>query len=635
MYLLQRPILETEEYNMKKLAKQLTVIFSAAVMTVLSAGILVSAAENAPAETAPTDTSQTETPKYTGWEPCETGWLYLRDGVPITSDSYRIDGVYYRFSVPGTCIGTVTGWSGKRYYKDGLPHTGWVEDNAGKQYFLDGYPVTGDFQIGDTVYSFDRKGIYTGESTPALLTASCAESVSADAEKIPITVKYNDGNNNIMYGIGEPAKMEHWENGKWKRCGKSSQYAVDDIMHELGGLGDCSVNSAEVMFYPNRYMGGDMPDGYYRIVVPCNYSKTQKDIYAIFEAVPAVEVKPTKEVFLTNGRNDTTISIIAMVNSKKETLKPETLASSLKLEIMKKTVLGWEPCEDNGYSAGYTDSENELEIAAEFPAEAGYYKAMINLGGKDYSVPFRVTSIAPIPWLDEYSLKNNDISVSFTLYNRYEETVKVGTDLINLVKKENGQWTDMQDRAARFDCIETDPAYTALDADQKTALTFDLSDLYDTSKLTAGDYAVWIDGAGYAEFRLTDKETKSGDFPFAGIKAGDVKEIQLIMQECGGDHETKVSFKKGEYFDRTLDHLRQLKFEKAYEKYSNDKVGFGGFDVVVRLNGGKKKTLSYRDSDAVIYNGGKVYKCNWQVYHALKDFFIEDSGIDKDYYGYR
>ncbi|MCX4256861.1 MAG: hypothetical protein OSJ54_08025 [Oscillospiraceae bacterium] len=620
---------------MKKLAKQLTVIFSAAVMTVLSAGILVSAAENAPAETAPTDTSQTETPKYTGWEPCETGWLYLRDGVPITSDSYRIDGVYYRFSVPGTCIGTVTGWSGKRYYKDGLPHTGWVEDNAGKQYCLDGYPVTGDFQIGDTVYSFDRKGIYTGESTPALLTASCAESVSADAEKIPITVKYNDGNNNIMYGIGEPAKMEHWENGKWKRCGKSSQYAVDDIMHELGGLGDCSVNSAEVMFYPNRYMGGDMPDGYYRIVVPCNYSKTQKDIYAIFEAVPAVEVKPTKEVFLTNGRNDTTISIIAMVNSKKETLKPETLASSLKLEIMKKTVLGWEPCEDNGYSAGYTDSENELEIAAEFPAEAGYYKAMINLGGKDYSVPFRVTSIAPIPWLDEYSLKNNDISVSFTLYNRYEETVKVGTDLINLVKKENGQWTDMQDRAARFDCIETDPAYTALDADQKTALTFDLSDLYDTSKLTAGDYAVWIDGAGYAEFRLTDKETKSGDFPFAGIKAGDVKEIQLIMQECGGDHETKVSFKKGEYFDRTLDHLRQLKFEKAYEKYSNDKVGFGGFDVVVRLNGGKKKTLSYRDSDAVIYNGGKVYKCNWQVYHALKDFFIEDSGIDKDYYGYR
>jgi len=640
---------------MKKLAKQLTVIFSAAVMTVLSAGILVSAAGNAPAETAPTDTSQTETPKYTGWEPCETGWLYLRDGVPITSDSYRIDGVYYRFSVPGTCIGTVTGWSGKRYYKDGLPHTGWVEDNAGKQYCLDGYPVTGDFQIGDTVYSFDRKGIYTGESTPALLTASCAESVSADAEKIPITVKYNDGNNNIMYGIGEPAKMEHWENGKWKRCGKSSQYAVDDIMHELGGLGDCSVNSAEVMFYPNRYMGGDMPDGYYRIAVPCgeseNYSKTKKDVYAVFEAVPSVEVKPSKEVFLTNGRNDTTVSIIATVNSKKETLKPETLASSLKLEIMKKTVLGWEPCEDNGYSAGYTDSENELEIAVEFPAEAGYYKAMINLGGKDYSVPFRVTSIAPIPWLDEYSLKSDDIAVSFTLYNRYEDTVKIGTDLISLVKKENGQWTDMQDSAARFGCIETEPAYTDLDADQKTALTFDLSDLYDTSKLTAGDYAVWIDGAGYAEFRLTDEEPNASSLPFAGLITSDIKEIQLkfsnismdvttvirggngkITNTIGKENEygiTKATaiVKNDEQLERVIDYLRQFELGEAYTK--KDTYCGGTVRVIVRYKNNTKKTLDFTYVELATYNGKRKYYCSDRLYYAVDDLIKE---TNKEYY---
>lgn len=618
---------------MKKSARQLTTIFTAAVMTFSSAGILVSAAKNTSAETAAEETA----PKYTGWEPCETGWLYLKEGVPITGGSCRINGVYYKFSVHGVCIGTVTGWAGKRYYKDGLPHTGWVEDNAGKQYCLDGYPVTGDYQIGDTVYSFDRKGIYTGESSHALLTASCAESVSADAEKITVKVTHNGGSKEYL--VGNPEKMERWENGKWKRCGKSYLYAVDDIGMIIDGTDDCSPNSAAVAFYPSRYMGGDMPAGYYRIAVPYgesnNYSKTKKDVYAVFEAVPAVEAKPSKEVFLTNGRNDTAVSIIAAVNSEKENLKPETLASSLKLELMKKNASGWEPCEDNGYSAGYTDNENELEIAAEFPAEAGYYKAMINLGGKDYSVPFRVISIEPIPWLDEYSLKGDDTAVSFTLYNRYEETVKAGTDLINLVKKENGQWTDMHDKAARFDCIEIDPTYTSLETDQKTALTFDLSGLYDTSKLTAGNYAVWIDGIGYAEFKLTDEEPKSGDFPFAGIKAGDVKEIQLIMQECGGDHETKVSFKKGEYFDRTLDHLRQLKFEKAYEKYSNDKAGFGGFEVVVRLNGGKKKTLSYRDSDAVIYNGGKVYKCNWQVYYALKDFLIEDSGIDKYYYGYR
>lgn len=631
---------------MKKFAQRFTAVLLAAVMTVSALGISVSAkTENNSAETSAAD-AQTETPKYTGWEPCETGWLYLKDGVPYVSkyykDSLRIDGIHYHFSMYGVCIGKYTGWSesGKRYYKDGLLYTGWLNKNDGtKQYYcLDGYPVTGDFQIGDTVYSFDKNGIYKGKSSPALLTASCAEKVSADAEKILIKVTHNGGSSN-EYLVGNPEKMERWENGKWKRCGKSAQYAVDDIGMIIDGTDDCSPNSAAVAFYPNRYMGGDMPTGYYRIAVTYgengNYSKTKKDVYAIFEAVPAVEVKPSREVFLTNGRNDTTVSIIATSNSKKESLKPEALAGSLKLEIMKKTDSGWEPYEDNGYSAGYTDSENKLEIAAEFSAEAGYYKAMINLGGNDYSVPFRVISIEPIPWLDEYSLKSDDIAVSFTLYNRYEDTVKIGTDLINLVKKENGQWTDMQDRAARFGCIEIEPAYTALEAEHKTALTFNLSDLYDTSKLAAGDYAVWIDGAGYAEFRLTDKEPKSGEFPFAGIKAADVKEIQLIMHECGGDHEIKVSFKKGEYFDRTLNHLRQLKFEKSYEKYSNDKAGFGGFDVVVRLNDGKKKTLSYCDSDAVIYNGRKVYKCNWQVYYALNDFLIEASGIDKKYYGYR
>lgn len=625
---------------MKKALKQFTAIFTATVMTFSVLGISVSAeSENASAET-----SAAEAQKYTGWESCETGWLYLKDGVPYVSkyytDSLRIDGIHYDFSMYGVCIGKYTGWSesGNRYYRDGLPHTGWVEDNAGKQYCLNGYPVTGDFQIGDTVYSFDGKGIYTGESEPAVLTASCDEMISADAKKISITVKYNDGNNNKEYSIGEPAKMERWENGKWKRCGKSAQYDVDDVLYELGGLGDCSVNFTEVPFYPNRYMGGDMPTGYYRITVPCgeggNYSKTKKNVYAVFKAVPTVEVKMSEDIYLSDGSTDIDFQAFVKVNSEKLEI------NDISVKIEEKTNSGWETAVeefkyDKNAACDSVSADGTITVDGSMPAKTGYFRAALNINGKEYTAPFRVAALAPIPWLDEYSLKDNDITVSFTLYNRYEKSVRIRTDLHSLFKKENGKWTDIQDRARRSGIAEADPQYTALEADHKTALTFDLSDLYDTSKLTAGDYAVWIDGVGYAEFRLTDKETKSGEFPFAGIKAEDVKEIQLIMHECGGDHEIKASFKKGEYFDRTLDYLRQLKFEKAYEKYSNDSVGFGGFEVVVRLNSGKKKTLSYRASDAVVYNGGKVYKCNWQVYPALNDFLIEDSGIDKYYYGYR
>ena len=195
---------------MKNFASKLAAILAAAVMTVSAAEISVSA-----------DT-ETDTPKYTGWSSDEYGWQYLSDGVPYMIESYNdtisVNGVCYDFSYSGYCIGTYTGWSktGKCYYQDGLPHTGWIGDDGSRQYCLGGCPVTGDFQIGDRLYSFDKKGIYTGKSTPALLTASCGESVSADAEKISVTVKYNDGNDNVSYTVGEPAKMERWENGKWK-----------------------------------------------------------------------------------------------------------------------------------------------------------------------------------------------------------------------------------------------------------------------------------------------------------------------------------------------------------------------------------------------------------------------------------
>ena len=617
---------------MKNFASKLTAILAAAVMTVSAAGMSVSA-----------DT-ETDTPKYTGWSSDEYGWQYLSDGVPYMIESYNdiisVNGVCYDFSYSGYCIGTYTGWSktGKCYYQDGLPHTGWIEDDGSRQYCLGGYPVTGDFQIGDRIYSFDKKGIYTGKSTPALLTASCGESVSADAEKISVTVKYNDGNDNISYAVGEPAKMERWENGKWKRCGKSSQYALDGIAYELGGLGDCSVNSTEVAFYPHRYMGGDMPAGYYRVIVPVSYGETKKDLYAVFKAVPPVEVKMSEEIYIANNARNTTVSINIDINSEKDTLKAEKLLDGIKLEVQQKTESGWETCEDFGYAAGYPDKENKLEISGEFfpgTGYTGYYRTILTVGGKEYTAPFRIDNIWATPWLDEYSLKNDDITVSFTVRNKFDNSVKIGTDLISLFKKESGGWKDMQDTAGRFDCIEIDPSYITLEAGHFTALSFKLSEYYDTSKLKAGDYAVLIDGVGYAEFKLTDNEEKAGDFPFANLKAEDIKEIRIISYECGSDHKITASFKNGSYFERSFDYLRQLKFKNAIEKYSTDAAGGGHLEVIVRLKNGRKKTLYFYESSAVLYNGSKTYICSKYVYPALYDFVIENNDVDRYYYGYR
>lgn len=373
---------------MKNFANKLAAVLAAAVMTVSAAGTSVCAFDP-PAEGT-----------YIGWEHSPNGWTYTF--AEFDDEPYReIDGVMYDFdpSDKYVCSGKHSGWTDYngikkyRYYHDGLPYTGWTKTKSGKRkYFLDGFPVKGDFQIGDKLYSFDKNGIYTGKSEPAVLTASCGESVSADAEKISITVKYNDGNDNISYTISEPAKMERRENGEWKTCEKPSEYAVDDIAYELGGLGDCSVNSTDVLFYPHRYMGGDMPEGYYRVIVPVSYGDTKKDLYAVFRAVPAVEVKMSEKIYKAEADADIDIQTYITVNSQK------LAGKDISVKIEKKTNLGWETAVkefrfDKDASCDSVGADGTITADIGMPPETGYYRAVVTVGGKSYEAAFRIEVI--------------------------------------------------------------------------------------------------------------------------------------------------------------------------------------------------------------------------------------------------
>lgn len=616
---------------MKKLISRISAILAAAVMTVSAAETVVSA--------------KTDTKKYTGWVSGGIGWQYMSDNSPYKEKSYKIDGVRYNFSYNGYCIGKYTGQRTEngvqRRYSNGLPYTGWTKSKDGsRKYCLDGYAVTGDFQIGDKVYSFGEDGVYMGKSDSPVLTASCESRVSSDTEKLYVTAAAHDKNGRD-YAVGEPEKMERWENGKWVSCiGKGIEYAVDGIGYVLSGIeGQCEPNDVKTTFYPQTYTGGNMPAGYYRIALMGgefgNYPETKREIYAVFEAVPPVELKTSEEVYLSDGYNDTTINIIAEINSQKDILKTETAANGVTLEIQKKTAAGWEVCENHDCVVGYTDKENELEIVSDFAAEAGYYRAVVTVGGEKYTAPFRVDTLTATPWLDEYSLKSSCINVSFTVCSKYDKPVKICKDLHNLYQKTNGEWKHIS--GAQICDIEPDSiSYTTLEPGEKTALTFDLTSYYDASKLKAGDYAVYIEGAGFAAFRLTDKAQKASEFPFANLEDKDIKEVDLIYYECGTDEIAyKVSFMGGEDLIRSLNCLRQFKFESVIENYSNNSEGGGSFEVVVRLKNGGKKTLLFCENDAVIYNGGKVYKCGKYAYSALYDFLVEKSGMDKDYYGYR
>ncbi len=152
---------------------------------------------------------------------------------------------------------------------------------------------------------------------------------------------------------------------------------------------------------------------------------------------------------------------------------------------------------------------------------------------------------------------------------------------------------------------------------------------------------MFIGGVGYAEFKLTDEEPKSDDFPFIDIKDEDVKEIKFLYREYGRDYDNdenkvRASFKNGSCFERSLDYLRYMKFEKVYQYYINDDELNDWLEVTVRLNGGRKKTLLFLENKAVIYNGNesKVYKCSTNTYSALYDFLLEANGLET-YWGYR
>ncbi|MCM1024096.1 MAG: hypothetical protein NC395_08575 [Prevotella sp.] len=624
---------------MKNPIPKITAILAAALMTVSTAGTSLPAS------------ADTEAPKYTGWLYGDGSWRYLEDGVPYASkyytESLEADGIRYGFTSSGVCIGKYTGRSedGKLYYKNGLPYTGWTDGN--KQYCLDGYPVTGDFQIGDRLYSFDKKGAYTGESSPAALTASVDGKtpvdgkISSDAEKITVTVRCSDGDGDTEYTVGEPTKMERWENGSWKDCRKSSEYAADGIARKLGGSSGSSANFTQVSFYPQKYTGDNMSAGYYRITVPVTYGKTKRNLYAVFEAVPPVEVKTTEEIYRAVNGSDTTISIILTVNSDKENLSAEKIASDggCKLDVMKKTAAGWESLgELDNVCAGFTDTENELEILADIPPETGYCKAVVTAGGAEYSAPFRVEPVPVTPWLDEYSLKKDDITVSFTVRNRLETPLKLNSDPYRLYKISSGNLESVPE-AETSTCRGEEARYITLEQGQFGAVSFKLSEYYDVSKLEAGDYAVLIDGAGLAEFRLADKEEEKGSFPFSSLKREDVKEIQFTLYECGSDHTLTASFKNGNdpdgYLERSVDFLRQLEFKRAIEKYTTDAAGGSPLEVTVRLTNGRKKTLYFYESGAVLYNGSKTYICGENVCPALYDFVIENNDVDRKYYGYR
>ena len=85
-----------------------------------------------------------------GWEKTENGDKYqLSNGKNAADGLYNIGGTVYKFDKDGISMGKYSGWAKKdgvrRYYKDGAPYTGWLKNSKDqRRYVLDGWLVTTD-----------------------------------------------------------------------------------------------------------------------------------------------------------------------------------------------------------------------------------------------------------------------------------------------------------------------------------------------------------------------------------------------------------------------------------------------------------------------------------------------------------
>ncbi len=557
---------------MKKILQKLAAV-------TIAAGTLISLGISAFAEEAKTETVSK------GWVQDGSGWRYRYSDGSITDngDERVIGGIAYDFSAGGYEIGKYTGIieeSGRRY-KEGLPYTGLLKTSGEKYKFcLDGYELIGEYRIGNQLYSFDDKGIYEDEGVPDIKAEDIKILCTNDIRKM---LDRPDGEN---YDLTKLKRVKLWHDGKWVRCIKKYRSKSDDLK-----------------------------EGYYRVD-----GTDGKPI--IFKAVPNIRID-SKEIYLYNGSRHFSVSFTAEDISKN--LKADNITAEVTSDDTGETI---QPPTCGTPSA---DSEYKAEFTMNIPELTGCnYRITVRAGDEEIVKKFRIETLKITPWRDEYSLKERDLNIIFSVKNSHVDTAYVNRNVTDLYVEENGNWLPADDFP-----LEEDGTVTLKEGQLTEAVLPMKPSYYKASKLKTGRYRAYIEGAGYCEFTLTQDDPKHDSLPFEKISGDNVEKITMSSVPCGTDDEHTVTLTPGDgYFENAVMYLRQLELKGKAPK-NNDKAGFGGFTVTVYLKDGTKITADYRDFGEVKINDGERFMvCGEDVYIALNDYLTELLGLDKYYYGY-
>ncbi len=607
---------------MNRLMRKVAAVSAALVMSILIVRTTVSAMDES---------------KLQGWVLTEKGWVYvMTDGNEAVDRLLKIDGILYEFDEKWAHeFQKYTGWAkfsaGQvRRFSHGLPYTGWLKYDDGKLcYCIDGYMVKEKTQIGDGIFSFDDDGIYQKE-TKLPMVAECSDEISADTEKISITIKSLDDDS---YNVKSPDRMERWEHGRWVDCkGRRKASNQKQTANKTYTI-DNKSNSVELSFNPQDYTKNGFTEGYYRIPIE-SVSLGKKQIsYAMFRVVPPVDVSVSENTYFDTGDG---VKVDFTVEIKSD--KTDSSGRDFEAHIFKMTADGWKDITEYESSDGTVSTEvvpinaikdGNISYGMKVKDGTGYYKAVIQhkSQNKEYADYFRIEQLEATPWSELYSTKSEKLVVHFDVKNNTSYNVFFRNDAVTLYKDENGKWIEVTEGrnaveesseaiAERQKVIELSPKET-------TSVSVYVSDYYNISKLEAGEYAVYFSGIGYQSFMVTTDELPTEDYPYAEIKQDDVKGIVLEDLHCMGGETLNVDEQDMEY---VLDCLRHFKMDKTKAHGTYDIPVGGVFKVTIIYADGTSEVLFFYGD--VVLKGKKYYECSNQFERMMKKLVDERLGLD-------
>lgn len=430
----------------------------------------------------------------------------------MVNDSYAkgqmvIDGIAYKFTDDGSCLGTYTGFGIKngrrRYYQNGVIYSkGWLQLSSGTYYFYtDGSMAEGIVTIDGRQYNFATDGkLITSQSADAFtVTADKATVYTDSGDSINFTVTAHNISN--AAAIQDKIELHRFDNGSWYKVNPDplSVYSMNNDFSTLNYIGNIGGpanyrSSHTISFKPDEY-SSKLSTGKYRAVIILLSDSGVTTKYCEFDIVEPVLVSTPSTRYYINSTDK--IYFTAALNSDAMVYGPE-LYDLYFYDTAKNKWVRQDPQSGKDVIANprpaaagtVINSYLDLTRYNRSSMKSGSYRVVLG-EGITCDLELRAPFEAEITEVKSSGARVRQINLTISNRNSYDITLKGYGELL---KYKNGKWTTVP--LKKNAKLNTEMTVSSM---YKQSKSMTLTNYYSYSDLTKGNYCMKIpmSGGGY------------------------------------------------------------------------------------------------------------------------------------------